>query len=266
MPSHHLWLKDYVSYAILSTLCNLYYLQPSMPFHGVLSNRNTHVHYSFYGKTLPGSCAPDLLIISNDKDFALENRWPLVSVTYNMITIRFTDRSIMTWCGNDWLGWGHWWVNRLTGKTTGGKFGWQFGRDRMEVSWWHTHGHLCHRYGFSMGGWLPTQTHTWQTPTWHPYGFCWAMPIPNVEWMNYSESYCINLKFGLSLPLIWLQIYLHNAFIMSLLSSHLLSYGKFHKVFPSAIERWAKWNCTRLHGESVPALPWQIQLSTTHSS
>ena len=43
-----------------------------MPFHGNLSNKNTHVPYSSYDKTLSGSHAPNLLITSNDKDLLWE--------------------------------------------------------------------------------------------------------------------------------------------------------------------------------------------------
>ena len=41
---------------------------PSMTFHGILSNQNTNMSYSYYGKTLSGSRAPNPLITSNDKD------------------------------------------------------------------------------------------------------------------------------------------------------------------------------------------------------
>ena len=61
-----------------NTLHGHYDSEPSMPFHGILSNQNTHVPYSSQGKTL---CATTLLIISNDRDLHLENRWTQVSVT-----------------------------------------------------------------------------------------------------------------------------------------------------------------------------------------
>ena len=95
MQSQHSWLKDDASWDIPNILHSHYDSYLSMPFHGILSNQNTHVPYPSYGKTLPGSHAPNPLIISNDKDLLWKtdghkNLWHWPAETQTQLQVLLT--------------------------------------------------------------------------------------------------------------------------------------------------------------------------------
>ena len=54
-----------------------------------------HVLYSSYSKTLPGSCAPDPLVISNDKDLLWKQTDTSIHDTF------LIDRGAISWVLSD---------------------------------------------------------------------------------------------------------------------------------------------------------------------